>query len=166
MPRFGLPPLPTEPETATARLKRRALVRRNAELVLSALFGRLRAHLGEEEARRLFEPPPRNGRGVSDPERDRELLDQYDLVAGTQRAAFLVAARCHAAEPQRFGNSPEAIEKHIRRLVDKREEREAEKREFERLTEAAYLAATENFPPQLQALLTEIRSRRPRDGDK
>jgi hypothetical protein len=156
LPRFGLPPLPTEPETAMARLKRQARVHRNAELVLTALFGALRAHLGEEEARRLFEPPPRNGRGVSDAERDRELLDRYDVLGVTPSA---LAEICYAEDPRRFGNSPEAIEKHIRRLVDKREKREAEKREFERLTEEL-LAAANTHTPQLQALLAEIRPRR------
>jgi hypothetical protein len=156
LPRFGLPPLPTEPETATAQLKRQARVRRNAELVLTALFGALRAHLGEEGARRLFELPPRNARGVSDPERDRELLDRYDNLG---EAPSVVATRCYAEDPRRFGNSPEAIEKHIRRMVDKREQREAEKREFERLTEE-FLAAANTHTPQLQALLAEIRLRR------
>jgi hypothetical protein len=126
--RFGLPPFPSKPETARERVMRQALVRRNGELALRELFVKLRFHLNEDEARRLFvrcsprRKPLHQGRGVSDPERDRRLLDLYDLVAETQprKAVRMVAEHFDNSEPGRFGNSVKAIERHIRRLVDSR----------------------------------------------
>ena len=141
--RFGLPVPPSGSETASARLWRQAIARREGELVLRELFYKLKINLGEVEARWLFDhctkvPRRRQHRGVSNPARDAKLLDMYDLAAeATDNNASVprrVAERLNDSEPGQFGNSAPAIEKHLRRLVKSRAK--------ERAKEAA--AAAEN----------------------
>jgi hypothetical protein len=102
--------------------------------VLGQLFSELKQRLGLSEARRLFDPfaTPRQSktRGRSKPVRDRRLLDFYDAFAerrDAESAPRLLAAFLHESNPGEFGNSAEAIEKHVRRLVKVREQ-EAESR--------------------------------------
>jgi hypothetical protein len=154
--RFGLPVPPSGPETARARLWRQAIARRDGELVLRELFCKLKINLGEVEARRLFDrcsklPRKRQHRGVSDPARDAKLLDMYDLAAeATDNKASvprLIAERLHGSDTGKFGNSVDAIEKHLRRLLKARAK--------ECVKEAEAAAETER---QFRILVEQIRS--------
>ena len=82
-------------------------------------------HLGDEEARKMFDgflsKARRMGRpgGSSDPSRDEVMLEVYDaLAAGATEAEREALPRTlgELLEPE-FGNSAEAREKHIRRLL-------------------------------------------------
>jgi hypothetical protein len=129
--RFGLPIPPSGPETAEARRWRKAIARRQAELVMAELFIKLKANLGEAEAREFFDrfsTPQRPGhRGPSDHKLNDRLLDLYDLLLEKtdDRPSLprLIGQQLHCTSPGQFGNSPDAIEKRIRRLVKAREKK-------------------------------------------
>ena len=140
---FGFLLVPSVPETAQARMRRKATVRFEAQIRLARLFGHLKAHLGASAARRLFDPfttvkksRRTTGRGASNPAQDHELLDKYDLMieASEDRAAVprLLATELYDAHGGKFGSSAEAIEKHVRRLVAKRGRERAASTENER----------------------------------
>ena len=115
---------------------RRARVRYDADILAWRLFGFLKAHLGTHEARRFFVHFTENlrlrlpkARGTSDPMRDAQLLDLYDLEFRSEsRKASLprrLAEKLDMSDRGKYGNSAPAIEKHLRRLLRERE-REAE----------------------------------------
>jgi hypothetical protein len=156
--RFGLPIPPSGPETANARRWRKAIARREAEMVLAELFSKLKRNLGEAEAREFFDrysTPRRPGRrGPSDYKLDARLLDLYDVLAETtdDKASIprLIGQQLHHTSPRQFGNSPDAIEKRIRRLLKAREKK------------AAAEAATRKKIEQLRNGINEmVRQQRP-----
>jgi hypothetical protein len=160
--RFGLPIPPSGPETANARRWRKAIARRKAELVLAELFIKLKRNLGEAEAREFFDrysTPRRLGhRGPSDHKLDARLLDLYDELAerGGDKASLprLIAQHFHCTSAGQFGNSAEAIEKKIRRLLKVREKKalvEAETHnEIEKLRNGIFeLIGAQRPPPKM-----------------
>jgi hypothetical protein len=116
-------------ETPTEREERVREVRRCAFKFYQAV-GR---HLGEEDAKKLFDyfisEPRAPGRpsGPTDPEAEEKLVAIYDNFR-REGASPMAVARWLFARPgrgQRFGKSPEAVAKHIQRLLRKRERRRA-----------------------------------------
>jgi hypothetical protein len=92
--------------------------------------------LGEDETKKLFEEfwKRREGRqrGSTKPERDRALLEEYDdryvmTTSDAERESLRrkIAESAHDRFPGVFGNSPSAIDKHLQRLIDSRERRQA-----------------------------------------
>jgi hypothetical protein len=124
---FGLPMLSllTEvSETPEERAKRVKFVRRAA----FHFYRRIVEHLGEEKCAKLFANFGRRRegrqRGSTNPERDGELLARHaHLVQQATSAAGRAAAPRKAAEAvyrdrgARFGNSADALEKRLRRLL-------------------------------------------------
>jgi hypothetical protein len=109
------------------------------------------SHLGEEEARRIFESttrPPRSQkvRGAHDPDDDQDLLKQYDaeIAKAPERAK---AAPRELAERRIKKDLPfrkEAVDtlaKRIRRLRDRRE-REQRRARFAAAAEVSFPVAT------------------------
>jgi len=114
------------PEEKAMRSRR---VRRSAFRAYRAVA----LHLGDEEAKKIFEgfisKARRMGRpgGSSDPSRDEVMLEVYDALAtGATEAQREALPRTlgELLEPE-FGNSDEARVKHIRRLLRWRERRRA-----------------------------------------
>jgi hypothetical protein len=152
--RLGLPVPPSTPETASARLWRQEIARREGELVLRELFHNLKINLGEAEARRLFDhcskpQRRRQSRGVSDPVRDAKLLDMYDLAAeATDNRASMprrTAERLYGSGPGKFGSSVDAIEKHLRRLLKAREKERKKEAEAATENERLFRVAVEQY---------------------
>jgi hypothetical protein len=139
--RFGLPRPPSDPKTETAsqRSSREARVKFEGGLLLGAMFGVLKSHLGVDATQRLFQgfcrPRPRGRRGVSNPENDARLLEIYDLQIERENnkksAPRLIAEHLDRNEPGKYGASAEAIEKHIRRLVGEQTRKEADRVKFQ-----------------------------------
>src|SRR5208282_6078520 len=124
--------------------------------------------IGEDEARQLFisiasPDPVRRGRkrGSMDKRRDDELLARYDAAASeltseTDRKSLhrRLAMTLHdesrkSGSPRRFGNSAVAIEKHIRRLLDRRSR-------LENLEKARARRLRESLSPSEPTLLSLI----------
>jgi len=127
---------------ARTRLWREAFVRHHGEILIGRVFAFLKAHLGESEARRFFDrfstrrSPQSKRRGSANSARDVELLIRYDnAAAGTANEGSVprqLAARLHESDPGKYGASTEAIEKHIRRLLKKRDQKEQAQAEMDR----------------------------------
>jgi hypothetical protein len=111
-------------ETPEERTKRVVLVRR----VAFRFYRTVVEHLGEEGARELFRgfAARRRGRerGPTDTRRDGELLARVDAclkeaTSEAERDALprLLSEALHKESGDYFGNSPSAIEKHIRGLL-------------------------------------------------
>ena len=139
---FEWPARPTGPETAGTTVERKAHARYQAEIIINNLFSALVSHLGRPEAvqllKRYVERFARRGelkryverfvgRGESrprNPARDDFLLEVLERV--TAISSDPASAPGKAAEwiwkekGSTYGNSRDAIEKHIRRLVVKR----------------------------------------------
>jgi hypothetical protein len=136
--RFGLPVSPADHETAQARAYRKAETRWHGELALNELFSRLANNLGKAEAARLFEDcitrfVGDRKRSSSNPARDDFFLQAYEAgvrSAGSDEKALAEVPRKTAKRlyrlqqeemshvcPGAYGNSVEAIEKQIRRLL-------------------------------------------------
>jgi len=126
---FGLPLKPEGEESAQACIRREAETRRVAEMHLALIFRKLHealggAKVGVEKARRCFDPFASKKRkyakgqhGANDPINER-LLEIYD-VSGMSPADL--GKRLADQRRGEFGNSPEAIEKKLRRLLNQRE---------------------------------------------
>jgi hypothetical protein len=161
---FGLPLtslLSEALEPADEREKRLRIVRRFALRAYRAVC----LHLGEDGARQLFNSlaspaPVRRGRkrGSMDSRRDDELLARYnaavselaseaDVKSLPMRLAMILYDASRKSEaPGKLGNSAQAIEKHIRRLLDRRSRLEnLERARAQRLREA--------LPPSKPTLL-------------
>lgn len=109
-------------ETDAARKKRFAAV----EAGVTAAFKAAIHHLGEDEARELFNRVmrrPKRGRGkVLAPDRDARLLKAYDTAPeGDSIAAIARRLRTEGAD---LGNTAGAIARQIRKLVEERKEKE------------------------------------------
>ena len=141
-------------ETPAQRDRRLRCVRREAYRFFSAV-GR---HLGDDETNKLFDgftsKPVRRGApsGPKDQERDRELLAIYDAFAAKNAMASPAAvAQWLFKKPDRgtrFGSSPDAVERHIRRLLHQRNRRRA-------LEEARWRRRIANRPKSEPSFLSE-----------
>jgi hypothetical protein len=91
-------------------------------------FVMLETLLGAVEARNVWRSVPKQARaprkpgpkGPRSPDRDRELLAVYEVILPALRGKRViprVAEALYRLEPQRFGNSVGAIERHLRRLL-------------------------------------------------
>jgi hypothetical protein len=129
--RFGIPKKPIEKEASSQLQWREATTKFKAEMVLAEIFINLRLSLGESSARKLFDPyktlqllRKRGSHGERDSSKNEILLRLYDRLAenspricGVPR---MMAVALHRDQPGLYGNSAEAIEKQIRRLVKAR----------------------------------------------
>ena len=121
---FGLrPPLIAESEDDTR--SRVALVKKG---VADAFAAAVR-HLGDEEARELFASVARRqkrGKGKSlASDRDTQLLAAVESAQRVGETIPALAKRLHVERNRELGNSPQAIETQIRKLL---KERSAKKR--------------------------------------
>jgi hypothetical protein len=122
---FGLPVPPSGPETARARALRKAETRRLGEIILGKLFSRLKSNLGLIEAAKLFEQYSKlvrdRNKAPRNPAHDDFLLQvvegQGAMTGDRESAPRLAAERLWAMDRSKYGNSVDAIEKHIRRLL-------------------------------------------------
>ena len=117
---------------------------------VAAAFAVAVRHLGEEEARTLFDSVARRKKRGRDtrlaPDRDARLLAEYERARQTGESIAALARRLHDAdESPRLGVSARAIDAQIRKLVkgDEARKRAAEKaaRLFQR--------AARHLPPTL-----------------
>ena len=136
--------------------------RAGAGRFLRACYDAAKDRLGEEEARKLFKaavPIRKRGRRKGagrNAGRDNDLLARYDelcAVATEQEKPYIPRQLAYDLY-QEYGNdhgaSPEAIEKRLRRLINKREERAAKsEREHRRLLEAYRTLTGEDLPATL-----------------
>jgi len=120
--KIPLPPFDLEGETETARRERIAAI----EALVPRIFRIVAIDLGDEKARQLFAAAIRlkSGRPPST-ETNAELLKIYDdeLAKSSEEPSSIpgkLAERLHGEELGKFGLSPDAIEKQIRRLLKKR----------------------------------------------
>lgn len=113
-------------ETEADRKKRTSTV----EAGVLAAFKAAVAHLGENEARELFQRvlrrPKRGNSKTVDPNRDAILLKARDAAVQNGESMAALAKRLHARHGVRLGNSPQAIETQIRKLVRGRDKRDHE----------------------------------------
>jgi hypothetical protein len=101
------------------------------------LFRYAKAVFGEVAARQMWiavAKARRGPKGPRDPERDRKLLDEYDKAvrncaseAARAKLPRRIGMLFDILEPARYGNSPEAITKHLLRLRDRRQRQEDKK---------------------------------------
>jgi hypothetical protein len=126
---FGLPVLSLLGEACETPEERTKRVRRVRRATFH-FYRRIVEHLGEEEAAKLMASfgRRREGRepGSTNPRRDRELLAYYwasfeKAGSEAERAALprKVAEEVFQAHGVRLGNSADAIEKRLRRLLSK-----------------------------------------------
>ena len=131
-------------EKVSARLLRQAGSRRTAKLQLARLFLQWKTILGVEETWRIFNTfteasRPKSlgsGRGVSDYRKDQRLLGFYDQHVerapnATPSVPRLLAESLNKSQPGLYGNSADAIEKRVRRLLKVRQESVKAKRALE-----------------------------------
>lgn len=139
-------------ETEADRKKRTATV----EAGVLAAFKAAMMHLGEDEARDLFQRvlrrPRRGNSKTVDPNRDAILIKAHETAVENGENVAALARRLHAMHGVRLGNSPQAIETQIRKLV-----REQDKRDHEAKKKARYWRmATRGEPKTLaHGILTE-----------
>jgi hypothetical protein len=124
--KIPLPPFDLEGETETDRRERIAKI----EALVPHFFRIAALHLGDVEARKLFRAAvkAKGGRRAS-AELDAELLRMHDSEVAKhpeKRGSVprTLAKHLYTEEPQKFGNSADAIAKHIRRLLITRKNRE------------------------------------------
>jgi hypothetical protein len=146
---------PTDPSILQLRLSLPSLVgdspdqsekrHSDAEQAMNQLFRYAVALFGESEARRMWTGTAKNRRGAPkgsrDPGRDRSLLELYDrgirgcaTKAARARLPGQIGKSLYAEAPARYGNSPEAISKQVRRLVHERHKQQRVKEEETRLS--------------------------------
>jgi hypothetical protein len=125
---FKLPAVPTflSGETPDQEEKRHRLVRRQAYRFYQFVV----FHLGEDEANELFQGfgsmPREPGRpvGPTDPEMERELVSAFhDSLSKAQSAAAKrqTASRVGKAFAKKFGRTPAAIGKYVKRALKKQQ---------------------------------------------
>jgi hypothetical protein len=111
-------------ESEAETRKRIVTVEKGVEAAFKAAI----EHLGEEEARRLFARVlrrPKRGQGkMLAPDRDARLLREYDDASSKGESVAALARRIHTAVGGELGNTPDAIETQIRKLLKDRKQRE------------------------------------------
>jgi hypothetical protein len=115
------------PETEDERAQREAAARN----LIGRVFKAAVLHLGEDEARRVWQKVAQKKRGARpgsrNAERDRRLLAIHDEVAsrgGGQPPASLLRKISEVADtevPGEYGASAQAVEKQLRRLLARRD---------------------------------------------
>lgn len=95
---------------------------------VTAAFKAAVHHVGEERARQLFQkvlrrPKRGPGRALAI-DRDRRLLAAYDEAVKTDETIASISRQLSKQYGVKLGNTPAAIEAHIRRLVKARKQRE------------------------------------------
>jgi hypothetical protein len=126
---FGIPLKPKGEESARDRLLREAKTLEAAHINLSAIYRRLQEELGGgkdgvRKARRCFDyfasqkPKYAKGQHGSNDQLNERLLEIYDEY---RMAPSDLGKAVHSALPRKFGNSAEAIEKKVYRLLKERE---------------------------------------------
>lgn len=136
---FGIPyPLGTllTPETDEQRAARETAARG----VIQRVFIAAVRNLGEDEARRIWAEAAKKKRGAPrgprNPEKDQRLLQVYDDVIARgdiippESLPRRLAEAALGSDGGIFGNSVAAIEKHIRRLLARREKQRAQERDL------------------------------------
>lgn len=112
-------------ESPAEKQKRRDTIEKGVVTAFKAAV----AHLGEAEARKVFQSAlrrPKRGKGkVHAADRDARLLREYDVKSEDESIAAL-AKRLHAVNGQQLGNTPGAIQAQIRKLVSERQARDHE----------------------------------------
>lgn len=88
------------------------------------------AQLGEDRARELFQrvlrrPKRGNSKSIA-PDRDAILIKARDAAFKNGESIAALSKRLHTAHGVKLGNSPEAIQTQIRKLVSERKAREHE----------------------------------------
>jgi len=112
-------------ESDVDRQKRVATIEAGVVASFKAAVG----HLGEDEARRLFarvvrRPKRGRGKGLA-PDRNYRLLRAYDTARQSGESIAALARRLRASEGGiKLGNTADAIEAQIRKLVKERQKRE------------------------------------------
>jgi hypothetical protein len=112
-------------ESAADRQKRVATIEAGVVAAFKAAVG----HLGEDEARRLFARVvrrPKRGPGkMLAPDRNYRLLTAYDTAVQNGESIPALARRLRAGDGGiELGNTVDAIEAQIRKLLKKRKERD------------------------------------------
>jgi hypothetical protein len=96
------------------------------EAGIAAAFKAAVVHVGDARARELFRQVmrrPKRGAGKAHaPDRDSRLLKAYDEAVRNKESVRALAKRLHAGRTG-LGNTPGAIETHIRKLVKERTKR-------------------------------------------
>ena len=123
--RNGLPVLRPLEETTEEREARENIARRAGKTVLEEIFYILSENLGPIAAKNMFvtasKLPPHRRKGTADSIVEAALLAALDheahLLDGKKPSIRALALRLHASSHGELGNSAEAIEKHIRRLL-------------------------------------------------
>jgi hypothetical protein len=126
---FRLPVKPEGEESAKARHWREAQMRRVAGMLLTLIFRKLHEGFGGkdgvEKARRCFDPfaskktrYAKGQHGANYPEINEQLLGIYDR---SDMGPAELGRELAKWDRGRFGASPEAIEKKLRRLLAQRE---------------------------------------------
>jgi hypothetical protein len=149
---ISLTPFDPEGETETDRRQRIAEI----EALVPHIFRIAALHLGDVEARKLFHAATIGRRPPA--KHDAELLMMYDAEVAKHpedKSSVLsaLAQRLHDEEVDKFGNSADAIRKHIYRLVKRRRERqEAAARAWEafRTENGDYPGLLGNWAAELQ----------------
>jgi hypothetical protein len=138
------------------------------------------ACFGEADARQMWTAVAKSPRGAPkgsrDPQKDQFLLALYDKGTGegSSRKALgrwprRVGLLLDAAEPGRYGASPAAIEKHVRRLVRERDkQRRADKEQMSILSGRASTAffMSDLISDAEVGLLTSLSDDSPAEGQK
>jgi hypothetical protein len=110
-----------EHEDETERQKRVGTVEKGVAAAFKAAIDHL-------EARRLFARVlrrPKRGQGkMLAPDRDARLLMEFDAVASRGESVAALSRRLRAAAGTEFGNTADAIETQIRKLLKERNRRE------------------------------------------
>ena len=167
--KFGLPIVPSpflSSKSATERSERLAAVK---ALVMD-VFTLTKAHLGEEEARKLFAKMShrRKGRRAQDSV-NAELLGFYDdLVANPSQKAKSaprrIAERLDRMGLTKYGNSAEAIIKKVNRLVGARRKSEIKAlKELEGMRSAGIMLV-DFLDPAIENLKRRVSGHRGADG--
>ena|SRR5271165_2784756 len=133
--RFGLPAIGAFSMARESDEERSRRVS-NVHALISEVYKTVKIHLGESEAKKAFVKATKRSRGkhgkraIMSDLRDINLLREYD--AEVHRSAEnkpglvrLVSERMFAEKGVEFGASAKAIEKHLRRLLKRHEERKA-----------------------------------------
>jgi hypothetical protein len=166
--KFGLPivPSPFLSESATERSERLAAVK----ALVVEVFTLTKAHLGDEEARKLFAKMShrRKGRRALDSV-NAELLGFYDdLVASSPQKAKSaprrIAERLDRMGVTKYGLSPEAIIKKVNRLVGARRKSEIKAlKELEGMRSAGIMLV-DFLDPAIENLKRRVSGHRGADG--
>ena len=128
--KFGLPIPPFDPMSEPPSLRKKRIASVNS--LAFEVFTLTKAHLGEEEARKLFIKVTHRRKGKKAAEKvNSKLLEFYDAIVArnpekASSAPRRIAERLYKMGQTQFGASDKAIIKKIGRLVTAREKTESQ----------------------------------------